>query len=103
VDPVTRQERRFARLRAAMLARGISGYVGYLTDAPADAVLGNAARAEDYYLAQFVLVPAVLDLNYAAHAWVVTNHRAAPAPDVPGYELAADGGDGVRLLRRSAR
>lgn len=103
-DIVTRQEKRLDALRAALVARGLRGSVGYVTDVAAGAVLADAARAEDYYLAQFVLLPAVLDLNYAAHAWVVANHRDAPAglPELPGYVIESDFGDGVRLLRKAA-
>ncbi|MEY4938749.1 MAG: hypothetical protein RIQ93_484 [Verrucomicrobiota bacterium] len=42
----------------ALMAREIRGRIGYVTDVAPDSVLNNAARAEDYYLAQFVLPPA---------------------------------------------
>jgi hypothetical protein len=98
LDPATRQERRLAEVRRELAARNIRGVVGYLTDFPVE-IPASAAAGEDHYLAQYVLLPVVLDLNAAAHEWSVANLRNSRTIP-PGWRVEQDHGDGVLLLRR---
>jgi hypothetical protein len=102
-DPATRQEQRLADVRRELRARNIRGVIGYLADRPADQVRQEAAGTEDYYLAQFVLLPVVLDLNAAAREWAVANWRKSPVTPPAGWKVEKDFGAGVFLLRREAR
>src|SRR5262245_49421599 len=77
VDAATRQEQRLGQVRRELTARNIRGVVGYFADLPADKLRTDPAGTEDYYVAQFVLVPVVLDPNVAAHEWAVANWRAS--------------------------
>lgn len=101
-DPAIRQEQRFAALRADLKARGLRGDVGYRGDVPPDRLFPDATACADYYLAQFTLAPFVLDPNFAAHNWCVTNFRTLPASarPLPGWRIVQDFGDGVLLLRK---
>ncbi len=103
VDPVTRQERRLAKLRQSLAARGVEGVVGYLGDSAGPALWSDPGQVEDYYLAQFVLVPLVLEGNSERSEWAVANLRttAASARVGPDWKIAEDFGDGVFLLRKA--
>jgi hypothetical protein len=103
-DPVMRQERRFAALRAEIRSRGLGGLIGYRGDLPAAQAAADAAEVEAYYRAQFALAPAVLDPEAERHEWIVVNlTRPAPGWQAPaGWRLEEDFGDGVRLLRKAA-
>jgi hypothetical protein len=95
-DPLVQQERRFAGVRASVQALGIRGTVGYF---------GELSTADDdYYYAQFVLAPLVLDFNPAPYEWAVANLPASsPGARLPAtWALVKNFGDGVLLLRRSA-
>lgn len=102
-DPVMRQERRFAELRAGIRDRGLGGAAGYLGDLPASRLLADARGVEGYYLAQFALAPLVLDLDAERHEWIVVNLQdPAGSPKVPsGWRVEQDYGRGVRLLRKA--
>jgi hypothetical protein len=102
-DPVTCSERRFARLRERVRELHITGTVGYVGDMPGDRLTADARAVEDYYLAQFALVPLVLDLNADVHDWAVANMRTtAPAARVPvGWKIVEDFGAGIILLRKA--
>ncbi len=93
-DPLTFHEERFRVFRARAAAQGVRGPIGYVGD--------TADADDDYYYAQFALVPLVLDLNPAPHDWAVANLRTTtPADRVPpGWRVAADCGAGVLLLRK---
>jgi hypothetical protein len=99
VDSATRQERRLAEIRRELSARSIRGVVGYITDFPAE-IPASAAAGEDHYLAQYALLPVVLDLNAAAREWSVANLRNSRTLP-PGWQVEQDCGDGVFLLRRA--
>lgn len=98
-----RHEFRFAPVLAALRAHGVRGPVGYLSDLPPEAMRGNTAAMEQYFLSQFVLAPWILDADASRGAWAVTNlQRAPPAGRLPaGYEVVQDFGGGVLLLRRT--
>jgi hypothetical protein len=102
-DPAMRQERRLAKLRESAKAHGISGAVGYLDDAPVGSPVDAPPRVQEYYLAQFALVPLVLDRVAAAHPWAIANfftaRRAIAVP--PSWQVVEDFGDGVLLLHQS--
>ena len=101
-DPATRQENRLAAVRRELRARNIRGVVGYLADRPADELLRVAEGMEDYYLAQFALVPVVLDPNASAHEWAVANWPGRPANPPAGWKVEGEFGGGVFLLRKEA-
>lgn len=89
-DIAQRSDQRFATLRAALPPRGIVGYVG---------ASGNAALG-DYYLAQYALVPLVVD-HSPNHPLVVGNFPVSLPPTSPpsGHlQLVKDFGDGVLLF-----
>ena len=102
IDHVTRTERRFAALREYAQTHGISGKIGYVEDAPAD---GSVRDADiDYFLAQFTLLPLVLDTTRSHSSWAVANFRGTSAPSIPpGWRVAHDFGEGVLLLGKSSR
>lgn len=102
-DIVVAQERRFAPLRRLLENRGIRGVVGYISaESPAGAA-GDAA-VQDRYLAQYVLVPLILEPNFETCRWAVGNFpRSLGAPPLPaGWHVADDCGDGVLWLRKGA-
>jgi hypothetical protein len=85
-----RSDQRFAALKAALPSRGVVGYVGATGD----------AAAGDYYLAQYALVPLVVDYS-PNHPLVIGNFPVAPPPPGPPSEhlqLVKDFGDGVLLF-----
>lgn len=94
-DPIAAVEARFARVRTSLKRHGVEGTIGFVGDRP--------VADDDYYYAQFALVPLVLDLDPAPHAWAVTNFRAsAAAATIPdGWRVVEDTGAGVLLLRKS--
>lgn len=103
-DAVMRSEQRFARVRDALKTRHVRGTVGYVADVPPERMRADAAAMEELFLAQFALVPVVLEANGAAGRWAIANlHRAAAAERIPrGFHVVEDCGDGVLLLEREA-
>lgn len=101
-DPVVQQERRLAGLRASLRARGLMGAIGYLGDKPGPQLVDDPPGAQDYYLAQFALVPLVLDLDIERHTWAVASlHSATLEARMPaGWRMEEDFGAGVFLLRK---
>ena len=89
-------------LRRALERRRVSGTVGYIGDVAASELAGSPTGREDYFLAQFALVPWVLEARAPEREWVVANLRAAAIVDrMPrGYRVSDECGDGVFLLRR---
>lgn len=96
LDPLVRHERQFAALRAYVASLGIHGTIGYFGD--------STAIDDDYYYAQFVLLPLILDVDPAAYEWAVAYlPMAAPESRLPSdWQVAQEFGDGVWLLRKSA-
>jgi hypothetical protein len=102
-DPAARQETRFAGLLKAVRVHQVSGIVGYMAGFSGGRLLDDPAAAEDYFRAQFALLPLVLDPEAGKHDWAVANFRA-PEPDastLKGWRTLEDFGDGVLLLHRS--
>jgi hypothetical protein len=96
-DPLSWHERRFSRFRERVPAHGVRGTIGYF---------GDLAHADDdYYYAQFALVPLVLDRDPDPYAWALANLPAGspPARLPAGWDVAEDFGEGVLLLRKTAR
>lgn len=104
-DAAVRQELRFASIRRALIARNVTGTIGYLGDLPADRMMADDPSVEDYYLAQFSLVPVVLDTKPGAYDWAVGSFRSmAPERRLSGeWRIEEDFGGGVYLLRRATR
>jgi hypothetical protein len=100
-----RGEHRFARVRGALASRGISGTIGFIGDLPFDQADSADRAVEDYYLAQFSLVPVVLDRNADACGWAVASlHGARPEREIAsGWQVVEDTGGGVLLLKRGNR
>lgn len=98
-----RHELRLAPVLAALRAHGVRGPVGYVSDLPPEAMRGDTAAMEQYFLSQFVLAPWILDADPSRVTWAITNlQRASPAERFPpGYTVVQDFGDGVLLLRRT--
>lgn len=101
---VMRHEQRFAAVRPALRAHGVSGIIGYFSDLPPAQMRADARSMEAYFLSQFALAPWILDANSDRCTWAIANLlRAAAAERIPpGYGIIEDLGDGVLLLRRSA-
>ena len=70
LDYVTRSELRFGRFRHAAQARGLSGTIGYIED-----LRGNDPEwpdfEPDYFVAQFVVLPLVLDADLERTLWAL--------------------------------
>lgn len=103
-DAVVAMERRLARLRFTLERRGLRGPLGYVGDRPGTQVLDEPQTTADFFQAQFVLAPAVLDLSVERREWAVANLRAGdPRSRVPaGFVVVDDFGGGVLLLRKAA-
>ncbi|MBI5770127.1 MAG: hypothetical protein HZA93_20295 [Verrucomicrobia bacterium] len=103
-DAVVAMERRLGRLRFTLERRGLRGPIGYVGDRPGTGVLDGPQTVADFFQAQFVLVPVVLDLSVERREWAVANLRAAsPLTRVPaGFAVVEDFGGGVFLLRKAA-
>ena len=88
-----RSDLRFAGLRRALPERGVVGYVGEADDS------GEA----DYYLAQYALVPLVVERS-PDHPLVIGNFPASRLASSPatlkGFVLVRDFGNGVLLLAK---
>jgi hypothetical protein len=100
-----RGERRFARVNGALATRGITGTIGFIGDLPFDRADTADRAVEDYYLAQFALVPLVLDRNANGCDWaVVSLHGEPPEREIASnWQVVEDTGDGVLLLRKENR
>lgn len=86
-DISTRSDQRFAALRAQLPNRGVIGYIGES---------GNSGTA-DYYLAQYALVPLVIDRS-ANHPLVIGSFPDSP-PQVPSnLQCIGDFGNGVLVF-----
>jgi len=83
-----RSDQRFSALKAALPPGGVVGYMGES---------GNSGTA-DYYLAQYALVPLVLD-HSSDHPLVIGNFTAASKPtgSPDNLQLLKDFGNGVLL------
>jgi hypothetical protein len=101
-DIVTTQERRFAALRRSVLERGLSGTIGYVGDVPRERLIADPQAVQEYYLAQYVLVPLVLDVDSSSHEWAVGNFQSASAREssTAGWNVEQDFGGGVLLLKK---
>ena len=99
---VLRQELRFATLRRALETRGVRGTIGYVGDLAPPQMAADHRSMEDYFTAQFVLVPWVLDPNPGSCRWAVTNLRAQPVVGrtTVDFQVVEDFGGGVALLRK---
>src|SRR4051812_41010291 len=97
VDVVIEQEARLARVGAALQRRGVKAPIAYFSDIPRE--VDGSKVTEDHYLAQYVLVPAVVDPGAVATPWAVANLRHGAALPA-GWLVEEDFGRGVYLLRR---
>lgn len=104
-DSALRSEQRFGRVRAALGARGIKGTIGYVTDLPPEKMRDDPASMLEFFLAQFALVPVVLDTEADVPTWALANlHAASVAERMPaGFHVVEDFGGGVFLLRKEDR
>jgi hypothetical protein len=88
-----RSDLRFAELRRALPERGVVGYVGE----------AGESEVADYYLAQYALVPLVVERSQD-HPLVIGNFPssgpASPPATVNGLVLVRDFGNGVLLLAK---
>lgn len=101
---VLRQEQRFATARRGLEARGVRGVIGYIADLAPPQLSADHASMEDYFSAQFVLMPCILDPNHVDRRWALANLRTKTlAGRLPaGFHLVEDFGGGVALLRKGA-
>ena len=101
---VLRQEERLAALRRALETRGVRGTIGYVGDLAPPAMAADHRSMEDYFSAQFVLAPCILDTKTDGHRWVVTNlrTRSAAGRQPAGFRVSEDFGAGVSLLEKDA-
>lgn len=101
---VLRQEQRFGAPRRALAIRGVRGVIGYVADLAPPQLSADHASMEDYFSAQFVLIPCILDPNNVDRRWALANLRTKSlAERLPaGFQLVEDLGGGVALLRKGA-
>ena len=95
---IVRYESRFAAIRQEIPKEEV---IGYLTDADTNLTSTSA----EYYLAQLALIPTVVAED-SQHNLVIANVHTAQPPafyQQHGLELVKDYGNGVMLLRRTAR
>ncbi|HZZ20880.1 MAG TPA: hypothetical protein VFE25_16010 [Opitutaceae bacterium] len=101
-DPVVAARMKYARVREALSAKGVSGPIGFIDDLPPG--VDADPSVQDYYLAQLWLAPLVLDEKSLGHDWAVMSlhpgRLAAPLP--AGWRKERDMGNGVWVLRRVA-
>lgn len=99
---VLRAEARFAALRVALAKHQVSGPIGYVADLGPPEMGADFRSMEDYFSAQFVLAPCVLDPRPEGRRWAVANLRQRTAAErVPaGFRVREDCGDGVLLLEK---
>jgi hypothetical protein len=87
-DISKRSDQRFAAVKTRLPATGVIGYIGES---------GNSS-IPDYYLAQYALVPLVVDRS-THHAIVIGNFPLSQPSDLPpNLRLVEDFGGGVLLL-----
>jgi hypothetical protein len=87
-DISKRSDQRFAAVKTRLPATGVIGYIGES---------GNSS-IPDYYLAQYALVPLVVDRS-THHAIVIGNFPLSPPADLPtNLRLVEDFGGGVLLF-----
>jgi hypothetical protein len=88
-----RSDLRFAELRRALPEHGVVGYVGEASE----------NEVADYYLAQYALVPLVVERSQD-HPLIVGNfpssRPASPPATIKGLVLVRDFGNGVLLLAK---
>jgi hypothetical protein len=105
-DEISVTERRFAKLRTTLPARGLVGYVGDPEPTGATAREANAAALlhfRRYLLAQYFLAPVLLVENLEP-AVVVGNFEVGATPPTPaGFRIVREFGDGLVLFRRTDR
>ncbi|MCX5678502.1 MAG: hypothetical protein NTY76_05270 [Candidatus Omnitrophica bacterium] len=97
-DQITQYEERFAAVRAALPARGA---VGYITEAPPEAVMAYGNLQAEYYLTQYAVAPVVVD-NNPRRGIVIGNFHSSALPDISAYgrfSVIMNAGNGVFLLR----
>ncbi len=99
---VLRQEQRFAAARRALESRGVRGVIGYVADLAPSQLSADHRSMEDYFTAQFALVPCILDPKTEDRAWALANLRTKTlAERLPaGFRLVDDFGGGVLLLQK---
>jgi len=99
---VLRQELRFAAARRALEAHDVRGVIGYIADLAPPQLSADHASMEDYFSAQFVLTPCILDPNNVERRWTIANLRSKPlAERLPaGFRVVEDLGGGVALLQQ---
>jgi hypothetical protein len=99
---VLRQEERFAAARRALETRGIRGPIGYVADLAPPHLSADHRSMEDYFSAQFILAPCILDPKVGDRRWAIANLRTRTlAERLPaGFTVAEDFGGGVLLLRK---
>ena len=104
-DVVMRLEQRMSGVRDVLRTRAVRSPLGYVADLPA-AELGTSHEGmQEYFLAQFALVPWVVDPKTEDCRWIIANLHTKPIADrIPaGFRVAEDFGRGVWLLEKTAR
>jgi hypothetical protein len=87
IDISQRSDERFATVKMSLPQRGVIGYIGEP---------GALARG-DYYLAEYALVPLVVN-DSPNHPLVLANFPDAPLPAPAHMQLMEDFGNGVALF-----
>lgn len=96
-DPLSWQEQRFSRFRDRVNRHELPPTIGYIGDA--------AQPDDDFYYAQFAVLPLVLDGDPEPHPWALANLRSAsPSTRISDrWQVVEDFGQGVLLLKKAAR
>jgi hypothetical protein len=96
-DQISRYEARFGEIKKMLPAQGVVGYLTFPNLSWEDAKL-------DYGLTGYALSPLHVDWS-PEHEWIVGNFpnfdQPAPIPNIEGFILIRDFGNGVALFRRA--
>ena len=103
-DEISSYERRFVKLRAALPARGVVGYIGDPDPeggTPDQREANSLLHFKRYLLAQYALAPLVL-IESTEPEVVVGNFEPGSRPSLPtGFQIERDFGNGLVLVRRA--
>ena len=102
-DEISSYERRFVKLRAALPAQGVVGYLGDPDPeggTPDQREANSLLHFKRYLLAQYALAPLVL-IESTEPEFVVGNFDPGSRPLPSGFQIVQDFGNGLVLLRRA--
>lgn len=103
LEAVAEVDERFAELRKDLSIIHPPDVIGYIGD-PTVAASKTTSEVQEYYQAQFAMIPVVLDQNFEAYNWAVANLRKGKLDQqlLMDWEIHTRYENGVLLLKRKA-